>query len=94
MRGPEVFCLRQKNDILFAYFLFALTSLLTSVPAQDFYIECLGFDFLMVQNLVLQCRGPVQQACYTRDTGEKGCTPLRNCVKRGWSCCKTNRCNA
>uniref|UniRef100_A0A8C6LCQ8 Uncharacterized protein n=1 Tax=Nothobranchius furzeri TaxID=105023 RepID=A0A8C6LCQ8_NOTFU len=31
-----------------------------------FHIECFGEDFLMVNNLLLQCSGKVRQACYTR----------------------------
>ncbi|XP_055018730.1 uncharacterized protein wu:fj16a03 [Boleophthalmus pectinirostris] len=57
------------------------------------YIECYGQDFLSVNNLLLQCSGPKPQACYTRDSGEKGCTELKNCLRPGWTCCKTNRCN-
>ncbi|XP_037829495.1 uncharacterized protein wu:fj16a03 [Kryptolebias marmoratus] len=61
---------------------------------QQFKIECYGEDFLMVNNLLLQCTGKVQQACYTRQTGEKGCTRLENCSQPGWTCCHTDRCNA
>ncbi|TDH01687.1 hypothetical protein EPR50_G00182980 [Perca flavescens] len=58
------------------------------------YIECIGHDFLMVNNLLIHCSSKVQQACYTRDNGEKGCTQLESCSKPGWTCCYTNRCNA
>uniref|UniRef100_A0A3B3U7X3 Uncharacterized protein n=2 Tax=Poecilia TaxID=8080 RepID=A0A3B3U7X3_9TELE len=61
--------------------------------AQQFHISCYGEDFLMVNNLLLQCTGKVQQACYTRDNGEKGCTRLENCSRPGWTCCYTDRCN-
>uniref|UniRef100_A0A672Z9K0 Uncharacterized protein n=1 Tax=Sphaeramia orbicularis TaxID=375764 RepID=A0A672Z9K0_9TELE len=56
-------------------------------------IQCYGEDFLMVRNQVLQCSSPEKQACYTRATGEKGCTPLKFCSREGWSCCHTDLCN-
>ncbi|XP_062319827.1 uncharacterized protein wu:fj16a03 isoform X1 [Osmerus eperlanus] len=62
--------------------------------AQQFTIECYGEDFLMVRNQVLQCSSKVVQACYTRETGEKGCARLEFCDRPGWSCCFKNRCNA
>ncbi|XP_042288607.1 uncharacterized protein wu:fj16a03 [Thunnus thynnus] len=62
--------------------------------AQKFHIECYGQDFLMVDNMLLQCSSKVQQACYTKDNGEKGCTRLEFCSRPGWSCCHTSRCNA
>uniref|UniRef100_A0A8C7X553 Uncharacterized protein n=1 Tax=Oryzias sinensis TaxID=183150 RepID=A0A8C7X553_9TELE len=62
--------------------------------SEDFLIECYGEDYFMVNNLLMQCRGKVQQACYTRSNGEKGCTRLENCSRAGWRCCYTDRCNA
>ncbi|XP_066553327.1 uncharacterized protein LOC136719328 [Amia ocellicauda] len=59
-----------------------------------FTIECYGEDFLMVQNQLLRCSSRVPQVCYTRETGEKGCTTLAFCKHPGWKCCDTNRCNA
>uniref|UniRef100_A0A3P9PFE5 Uncharacterized protein n=1 Tax=Poecilia reticulata TaxID=8081 RepID=A0A3P9PFE5_POERE len=70
-----------------------LLLLLPLCSAQRFHISCYGEDFLMVNNLLLQCTGKVQQACYTRDNGEKGCTRLENCSRPGWTCCHTDRCN-
>ncbi|CAI5655182.1 uncharacterized protein wu:fj16a03 [Oreochromis aureus] len=75
-----------------AYLLLLL--LIPLCSAEQFYIECYGQDFLMVNNQLLQCTGKVQQACYTRDNGDKGCTRLEFCSRPGWSCCHTNRCNA
>lgn len=151
------------------------------VAAADYKIRCYGEDFLMVQNLQLDCSSEVKQACYTRgetpahfhsrlqrgvqqppsktspligqastlsptprdsvcgnrrrqcshrvavmqfsswvvsapvlsegafvaadsffflfpllssaENGEKGCTTLNNCARRGWSCCNTDLCN-
>ncbi|XP_042624428.1 uncharacterized protein LOC122147184 isoform X1 [Cyprinus carpio] len=60
----------------------------------DHYIECYGEDFLMVRNMVLQCRSKVTQACYTRATGEKGCVSVEFCQRKGWTCCYENLCNA
>uniref|UniRef100_A0A7N9AMU6 Uncharacterized protein n=1 Tax=Mastacembelus armatus TaxID=205130 RepID=A0A7N9AMU6_9TELE len=71
-----------------------LLLLLPLCTAKEFYIECYGEDFLMVNNLLLQCASKVQQACYTRNNGEKGCIQLDYCSKPGWTCCHTNRCNA
>ncbi|XP_069036067.1 uncharacterized protein [Lepisosteus oculatus] len=67
--------------------------LLLPLCAADFSIECYGEDFLFVQNEVLQCSSKVPQACYTRDTGEKGCATLDFCKRPGWKCCSENRCN-
>ncbi|XP_035770732.1 uncharacterized protein LOC143421834 [Maylandia zebra] len=75
-----------------AYLLLLL--LIPLCSAEQFYIECYGQDFLMVNNQLLQCTGKVQQACYTRDNGDKGCTRLEFCSRPGWTCCHTNRCNA
>uniref|UniRef100_A0A3B4UJ08 Uncharacterized protein n=1 Tax=Seriola dumerili TaxID=41447 RepID=A0A3B4UJ08_SERDU len=61
---------------------------------EQHHIECYGEDFFMVNNQLLHCTGKVQQACYTRDNGEKGCTRMANCARAGWTCCQTNRCNA
>ncbi|XP_044071407.1 uncharacterized protein wu:fj16a03 [Siniperca chuatsi] len=71
-----------------------LLLLLPLCSAKQFSIKCYAEDFLMVNNLLLDCAGKVQQACYTRDSGEKGCTPLENCSRPGWTCCHTNLCNA
>ncbi|XP_066535748.1 uncharacterized protein wu:fj16a03 [Hoplias malabaricus] len=60
----------------------------------DYKIQCYGEDFLMVRNLTLKCSSKVQQACYTRDSGEKGCARLDFCKKPGWDCCQTDLCNA
>nr|XP_055027102.1 uncharacterized protein wu:fj16a03 isoform X1 [Misgurnus anguillicaudatus] len=60
----------------------------------DYHIECYGEDFLMVRNMILQCRSKVPQACYTRGTGEKGCVSLEFCERKGWKCCHENHCNA
>ncbi|KAG7512973.1 hypothetical protein JOB18_044202 [Solea senegalensis] len=54
------------------------------MTAQKFYIECYGQDFLLVNNDVLKCSADVEQACYTRATGDKGCTRLENCSRDGW----------
>ncbi|XP_035028661.2 uncharacterized protein wu:fj16a03 [Hippoglossus stenolepis] len=71
-----------------------LLLLLPLFSAQQFSIDCYGEDFLMVNNQLLQCSSADQQACYTRDNGEKGCTRLENCSRKGWTCCHSNRCNA
>ncbi|KAM7409200.1 hypothetical protein PAMA_002748 [Pampus argenteus] len=68
--------------------------LLPLCSAQKFHIECYGQDFLMVNNLLLQCTSKVQQACYSKDNGEKGCIRLELCSQPGWSCCYSDRCNA
>ncbi|XP_069579879.1 uncharacterized protein [Brachyistius frenatus] len=75
-------------------FYLLLLLLLPLCSARKFYIECYGEDFLMVNNQLLQCQGKEKQACYTRDNGEKGCTPLVNCSRLGWVCCHSNHCNA
>ncbi|KAI4790690.1 hypothetical protein KUCAC02_032729 [Chaenocephalus aceratus] len=62
--------------------------------APTFSILCYGEDFLMVNNMLLDCNRKVPQACYTRDNGEKGCTRLDSCNQPGWSCCHADRCNA
>ncbi|CAL1578471.1 unnamed protein product [Knipowitschia caucasica] len=58
------------------------------------YIECYGEDFLLVNNMILKCSGPEPQACYSRGSGEKGCTVLKNCDRPEWTCCHSNLCNA
>ncbi|XP_065107829.1 uncharacterized protein [Paramisgurnus dabryanus] len=68
--------------------------LLLPICTADYYIECYGEDFLMVRNMVLQCRSKVPQACYTRETGEKGCVSLDFCESKGWKCCQEHHCNA
>ncbi|XP_034041028.1 uncharacterized protein wu:fj16a03 [Thalassophryne amazonica] len=65
-----------------------------SQPEGQFYIECYGKDFLMLNNQVLQCRSEVKQACYTKESGEKGCIRQDFCQKDNWTCCNTNLCNA
>uniref|UniRef100_A0A672GI39 Reverse transcriptase domain-containing protein n=1 Tax=Salarias fasciatus TaxID=181472 RepID=A0A672GI39_SALFA len=60
----------------------------------NFSIECYGQADYMVNDLLLQCNGKVQQACYTRDNNEKGCIHLAKCSDPGWTCCYTDRCNA
>ncbi|XP_041645809.1 uncharacterized protein wu:fj16a03 [Cheilinus undulatus] len=74
-----------------AYLLLLL--LLPLCSAKKFNIECYGQDFVWVNNMLLQCSSDVEQACYTRDNGEKGCTELHNCSHAGWNCCYTDRCN-
>ncbi|KAI5606902.1 hypothetical protein C0J50_7456 [Silurus asotus] len=59
----------------------------------QFEIKCYGEDFLMVRNMVLHCSSKVQQACYTRSSGEKGCIRTEFCKRPGWTCCNTNLCN-
>ncbi|KAM4592089.1 uncharacterized protein PAE49_020811 [Odontesthes bonariensis] len=75
------------------YYLLLLL-LLPLCTAQKHHIKCYGHDFLMLTNQQLDCKSKVQQACYTRDNGEKGCTRLDLCSRPGWSCCHTNLCNA
>ncbi|XP_078098840.1 uncharacterized protein LOC144512138 isoform X1 [Sander vitreus] len=75
-------------------YLLLLLLLLPLCSAEQSYIECYGEDFLLVNNLLIQCSSKVQQACYTRDNGEKGCTQLESCSKPGWTCCYSDRCNA
>ncbi|KAG7462635.1 hypothetical protein MATL_G00186860 [Megalops atlanticus] len=58
-----------------------------------YHIECYGEDFLMVRNQLLQCNSEVPQACFKKDSGEKGCTTLEFCQRAGWKCCRKNRCN-
>ncbi|KAM8737914.1 uncharacterized protein AB9X84_021013 [Acanthopagrus schlegelii] len=70
-----------------------LLLLLPLCSAKDFHIQCYGEDFLMVNNMLLDCRSKVQQACYTRDNGEKGCITLDRCSSPGWTCCHSNGCN-
>ncbi|XP_047458286.1 uncharacterized protein wu:fj16a03 [Mugil cephalus] len=72
---------------------YLLLLLLLPLCSARFDIECYGRDFLMLDD-VLHCSSKIQQACYTRDNGEKGCTTLKHCSKPGWTCCHTNRCNA
>ncbi|KAK2824757.1 hypothetical protein Q5P01_021932 [Channa striata] len=69
-----------------------LLLLLPLCSAERFHIKCYGHDFLTV-NQVLDCSSKEQQACYTRDNGEKGCTRLSLCSKPGWNCCHTDLCN-
>ncbi|TMS01658.1 hypothetical protein E3U43_003022 [Larimichthys crocea] len=71
-----------------------LLILLPAICSADFNIQCYGEDFLNVNNMLLDCAGKVQQACYTRDNGEKGCVRLEHCSRKGWNCCYTDRCNA
>ncbi|XP_072565828.1 uncharacterized protein [Paramormyrops kingsleyae] len=71
-----------------------LLLLLLPLCAAQFKIKCIGEDFLMLRNQLLSCSSKVPQACYTRVTGEKGCTTLNFCKSDGWTCCHTNRCNA
>ncbi|XP_075941495.1 uncharacterized protein LOC142943712 [Anarhichas minor] len=47
---------------------YLLLLLLLPLCSADFTIQCYGEDFLMVNNMLLDCSGPVQQACYTRDS--------------------------
>ncbi|XP_056148324.1 uncharacterized protein wu:fj16a03 [Lampris incognitus] len=70
-----------------------LLALLPLCTGREYYIECHGEDFLMVRNQLLQCSASVKQACYTRDSGEKGCTRLDFCKLPGWTCCDEDRCN-
>ncbi|XP_062851079.1 uncharacterized protein wu:fj16a03 [Trichomycterus rosablanca] len=76
-----------------AWFLLCLLLPLCLGVAADFKIKCYGEDFLMVKNQVLQCSGKVQQACYTRSSGEKGCCRMEFCSRPGWKCCHTDLCN-
>ncbi|WP_289465491.1 hypothetical protein [Klebsiella pneumoniae] len=73
---------------------YLLLLLLLPLCSAKHSIECYGEDFLMVRNQRLQCSSKVQQACYTRDNGEKGCTRLDVCSHSGWTCCHTDLCNA
>ncbi|XP_061822758.1 uncharacterized protein [Nerophis lumbriciformis] len=74
-----------------AYLLLLL--LLPLISAQQFTIECHGYDDYMV-NMKLKCQSSdVQQACYTRDNGEKGCIAVDKCSRPGWTCCHSNLCN-
>ncbi|NP_001295483.1 uncharacterized protein LOC335475 precursor [Danio rerio] len=68
--------------------------LLLPVCMADYYIKCMGEDFLMVREMALECRSKVPQACYTRATGEKGCVSEQFCEKKGWKCCYEHLCNA
>uniref|UniRef100_A0A3Q3WN11 Uncharacterized protein n=1 Tax=Mola mola TaxID=94237 RepID=A0A3Q3WN11_MOLML len=68
--------------------------LLLPLCSAQFLIHCYGNDFLMVNNMQLDCAGKVKQACYTKRNNEKGCTPLKNCSRDGWTCCYTDYCNA
>ncbi|XP_053189623.1 uncharacterized protein wu:fj16a03 [Scomber japonicus] len=76
-----------------AYLLLLLLLPLCSAQ-KKFSIECYGHDFLMVNNLLLHCSSKMEQACYTKDNGEKGCVRLEFCSRPGWTCCHTDRCNA
>ncbi|XP_076022362.1 uncharacterized protein LOC143012907 [Genypterus blacodes] len=71
-----------------------LLLLLPLCTVQQHPIECYGHDFPFIIYQRLNCDGKVQQACYTRKSGEKGCTRLDNCSREGWNCCYTNLCNA
>ncbi|XP_075902320.1 uncharacterized protein LOC142901627 [Nelusetta ayraudi] len=73
---------------------YLLLLLLLPLCSATFRIRCYGHDFLMVQNLLLDCNSEQEQACYTKDDGEKGCTLLKHCSRAGWQCCHTNGCNA
>ncbi|XP_038586243.1 uncharacterized protein wu:fj16a03 isoform X2 [Micropterus salmoides] len=46
-----------------------LLLLLPLCSAKQFHIQCHGEDFLMVNNMLLDCTSKVQQACYTRGPG-------------------------
>ncbi|XP_061601842.1 uncharacterized protein wu:fj16a03 [Cololabis saira] len=72
---------------------YLLLLLLLPLCSAKHSIRCYGHDFLMVQNMELQCTSAEQQACYTTRTGEKGCTVLKMCSKPGWTCCNTDLCN-
>ncbi|XP_051251699.1 uncharacterized protein wu:fj16a03 [Dicentrarchus labrax] len=71
-----------------------LLLLLPLCSAEQHYIKCYGQDFLMVNNMLLDCTSRVKQACFTRNNGEKGCTRLDKCSDPGWTCCYTDLCNA
>ncbi|KAF3707845.1 hypothetical protein EXN66_Car001018 [Channa argus] len=70
-----------------------LLLLLPLCSGEQSHIKCYGQDFLMVNNVVLDCSSKVKQACYTRDNGEKGCALPRLCSRTGWTCCYTDLCN-
>ncbi|XP_059215846.1 uncharacterized protein wu:fj16a03 [Centropristis striata] len=72
---------------------YLLLLLLLPLCSGEHSIRCYGQDFLQVNNLLLDCNSAVQQACYSRVNGEKGCTRLENCSKKGWTCCHTDGCN-
>ncbi|KAL4641184.1 hypothetical protein GN956_G11415 [Arapaima gigas] len=71
-----------------------LVLLLAPLCTADQKIKCYGEDFLMLRNQMLQCSSQVPQACFTRETGEKGCTTLHFCNRKGWKCCREDLCNA
>ncbi|XP_049457257.1 uncharacterized protein wu:fj16a03 [Epinephelus fuscoguttatus] len=81
----------QQNRNMKVYLLLML--LLPILSAQASNIKCYGEDSVWVRNMLLDCGGPVKQACYTRASGEKGCTTLDNCQQPGWTCCYTDGCN-
>ncbi|MCJ8730785.1 hypothetical protein PDJAM_G00188410 [Pangasius djambal] len=85
---------RATMKVWFLLFLLLPLCLGTAGVATEFKIDCYGEDFLMVRNMVMHCRSKVQQACYTRSTGEKGCVRMEFCKRPGWKCCDTNLCNA
>ncbi|XP_049895669.1 uncharacterized protein wu:fj16a03 [Epinephelus moara] len=64
-----------------------------SFAVQAYNIKCYGEDSVWVRNMLLDCSNPVKQACYTRASGEKGCTTLENCQRPDWTCCYTDGCN-
>uniref|UniRef100_A0A3Q2XDN1 Wu:fj16a03 n=1 Tax=Hippocampus comes TaxID=109280 RepID=A0A3Q2XDN1_HIPCM len=73
-------------------FLFLLL-LLLPVCSAEFRIDCYSRDPLGMQPPVLNCRSDVEQACYSRDNGEKGCVTLEKCSRPGWTCCDGSLCN-
>ncbi|KAG8000406.1 hypothetical protein GBF38_002883 [Nibea albiflora] len=52
-----------------------LLLLLPAICSADFNIQCYGEDFLNVNNMLLDCGGKVQQACYTKDNGRERLRP-------------------
>ncbi|XP_074531486.1 uncharacterized protein LOC141794839 [Halichoeres trimaculatus] len=73
-----------------------LLLLLLVVPlcsAKKHTIHCYGHDHLMLTNLLMECTSDVEQACFTKANGEKGCIQTPYCSKPEWNCCYTDRCN-
>ncbi|KAG7334262.1 hypothetical protein KOW79_002669 [Hemibagrus wyckioides] len=85
---------RAKMKVWFLLFVLLPLCLDSTGVAAQYAIDCYGEDFLMVRNMVLHCKSKVQQACYTRSSGEKGCIRTEFCKRPGWKCCETNLCNA